>query len=216
MTNMPHTNPPNIPGDLKFDDQGLIPAIVQDVSSGDVLMLGYMNQESLARTLDTGEVHFFSRSRGRLWRKGETSGHVLMLRAMSVDCDQDTLLVEVTPAGPTCHTGRRSCFYTDIRERGEGALGLGRALSVLERTVADRDRERPEGSYTSRLLAEGVGRIAQKVGEEAVECVVAATSENDESLAEESADLLYHLLVLLRCRGIDTDQVAGVLERRAR
>ena len=196
---------------VRFDEAtGLVPTVVQDISDGTVLMLGYMNPESLARTLDTGRVTFYSRSRGRLWEKGETSGNTLVLESIASDCDGDALLVTASAAGPTCHTGDRSCFP---RPAGPGKARIGTALSELAAVIESRDRKRPDGSYTTRLLDSGVQKIAQKVGEEAVETALAAVADPDR-LAEESADLLYHLLVLWRAAEIDPDEVARVLARR--
>ncbi len=198
--------------ELRFDERGLIPAVVQDCDSGSVLMVAYMNRESLERTIATGEVHFWSRSRGALWRKGETSGNVLRLRAIVADCDRDCLLVRAEPAGPACHTGERSCFFEGLS--GDSAPELGDALGRLARVIRERDHSRPEGSYTVELLTKGIPRIAQKVGEESTEVVIAATSRNPSELAEESADLLYHLLVLWQASGIAPTAVAAALERR--
>jgi phosphoribosyl-AMP cyclohydrolase / phosphoribosyl-ATP pyrophosphohydrolase len=178
---------------LAWDKQGgLLPAIVQDARTLRVLMLGYMDRDALAATLRDGKVTFFSRSRQRLWTKGEQSGHVLQLASIEPDCDGDTLLVRADPHGPTCHLGRTSCF--------EHAAGS--ALADLDRVIEARERGRPEGSYTTRLFAEGVRRIAQKVGEEGVETALAAVTEDDAALLGEVADLAYHLLVLLRARGL--------------
>lgn len=204
------------PAAVRFDGaSGLVPAVVQDVRDGRVLMLGYMNEVSLARTLETGRVTFWSRSRGRLWEKGETSGHGLVLEAIAADCDGDALLVTARPLGPTCHTGRRSCFaHGDGMEPEEpGAARLGRVLEALDRVIGNRDRERPEGSYTTELLESGPRRAAQKVGEEAVETALAAVSDPGR-LAGESADLLYHLLVLWRAAGVGAADVAAELEDR--
>lgn len=185
---------------------GLLPAIVQDADTLRVLMLGYVNRESLARTLESGHVTFFSRSRGVLWTKGESSGHFLGLVSLQADCDNDTVLVMARPHGPTCHLGRASCF--------PGARGD--VLAELDRLVATRESERPEGSYTTRLFEGGVRRIAQKVGEEGVETALAGVAQSDAELLGESADLLYHLLVLLRSRGLGLADALAVLERRAR
>ncbi len=184
---------------------GLVPAIVQDAASGAVLMLGYMDQAALTRTQTEGVVTFFSRSKGRHWTKGETSGHTLAVVDVLTDCDRDAILVRVTPNGPTCHTGTRSCFQPEI----------GVALDKLEATIADRKGAAPSASYTAKLLAEGLPKIAQKVGEEAVETVVAALAQSDAELAGEAADLLYHLTVLLAARGLSLRNVAEVLGARA-
>ncbi len=190
---------------LDWDKQGgLLPAIVQDAATQRVLMLGYMNREALHITLDTRRVTFYSRSRQCLWSKGETSGHTLDLVSMQPDCDDDTLLVQVHPNGPTCHLGAASCF--------SGAPA--NTLSDLDALIATRERERPEGSYTTRLFAAGVRRIAQKVGEEGVETALAAVVQDDAAVLGESADLVYHLLVLLRARGLSFDAVSQVLLER--
>ncbi|WP_141452467.1 bifunctional phosphoribosyl-AMP cyclohydrolase/phosphoribosyl-ATP diphosphatase HisIE [Pseudoxanthomonas sp. z9] len=183
---------------------GLLPAIVQDASTRRVLMLGYMNREALEATLASGRVTFYSRSKQRLWTKGESSGHVLEVRAIEADCDNDTLLVQAVPHGPTCHLQRTSCF----------AEAPGSFLAELDALVTRRERERPEGSYTTRLFEEGVRRIAQKVGEEGVETALAAVAQDEAALLGESADLLYHLLVLLRSRGLGLADVEALLAAR--
>jgi len=201
--------------ELRFDDQGLIPVVVQDVGSGAVLMLAYANREAVELTLATGQAHFWSRSRQALWRKGETSGNILEVVEVAIDCDGDALLVRVRPAGPTCHRGTRSCF-----EPNPARLELGWLAAVLEsRRGAD-----PETSYTARLLAGEIERIAQKVGEEGVETAIAAVSlaargedeggERRKSLVGEGADLLYHLLVLLEASGVDPGEIKDELIRR--
>ena len=202
------------PASVRFQEStGLVPAIIQDARGGDVLMLGYMNAESLSRTLETGRVTFWSRSRQCLWEKGETSGNHLRLESIAADCDGDALLITARPDGPTCHTGNRSCF--DAGEgRGELA-GLSRTLIDLGAVVAERDRQRPGGSYTTNLLEAGVLRCAQKVAEEGVEVALAAAADPDR-VASESADLLYHLLVLWRAAGITAADVARELEERRR
>ena len=189
---------------------GLVPAIVQDVASGAVLMLGYMNEAALDATLERGRIVFFSRSKQRLWEKGETSGHYLQLIDWRIDCDGDTLLLLAQPAGAVCHTGTLTCF-------GDEALSAATRLSFLvqlEQLIEQRRAERPEGSYTARLLAQGPRRIGQKVGEEALEVALAAVAEPDEALLGECADLLYHLLVLLQARSLDLDEVVEHLRRR--
>jgi len=186
---------------------GLVPAIVQDAETLQVLMLGYMNAESLEKTQESGLVTFWSRSRGELWTKGKTSGNTLQLVSVDVDCDGDTLLVMVKPKGPTCHEGTVSCFGD------EGASGIG-FLGELERVIAQRDGGDPETSYTARLLAKPVHKVAQKVGEEGVETALAATSEGDEALAGEAADLMYHMIALLRKRGLGLTDVVEVLRSR--
>lgn len=186
---------------------GLVPAIVQDAETLQVLMLGYMNAEALETTQTTGRVTFWSRSRGELWTKGETSGNWLDVVEVEADCDNDALLVRVRPQGPTCHLGTVSCFGD------EGASGVG-FLTVLERVIAGREGGDVEASYTARLLAKPVHKVAQKVGEEGVEVALAATSEGDAELAGEAADLLYHLVVLLRKRGMGLGEVMEVLRGR--
>ena len=185
---------------------GLIPAIVQHWRSGQVLMLGYVSRESLSQTLQSGNVTFFSRSRQRLWTKGETSGHTLAFRSAHADCDGDAVLILAEPLGPTCHLGSASCF-------GDAAPSLA-ILSELDDVIASRERERPPGSYTTSLFESGVRRIAQKVGEEGVETALAAVAQDQTSIASEAADLLYHLLVLLRARGVPFDDVADALRKR--
>ena len=201
--------------ELSFDSAGLLPAVVVDVDAGSVLMVGYVNRESLEKTFATGEVHFWSRSRGRLWRKGETSGNVLAFREAAVDCDRDCLLIAAEPAGPTCHTGARSCFFETLEGVTPLSSSLGDVLGRLARTVRERDRDRPTGSYTVEILDAGKARAAQKLGEEAVETVIAATGDDRDALAEESADLLYHLMVLWQSAGVAPSDVAEVLRRRA-
>jgi phosphoribosyl-AMP cyclohydrolase / phosphoribosyl-ATP pyrophosphohydrolase len=196
---------------IRFDDRGLVPCVVQDWASGEVLTLAYMDADALALTRETGEVHFFSRSRQALWHKGETSGNVLRVRAIRYDCDADALLALVEPAGPACHSGERSCFH-------QGALHPAaphEALPALERTIAARAAERPEGSYTAALLADPE-RAGEKVQEEAEEVARAAREESDARVAEEAADVLYHLLVLLAGRGLRLADAERVLDGRRR
>ena len=182
----------------------LVPAIVQDAANHRVLMLGFMNREALGTTISTGRVTFWSRSKGRLWTKGETSGHFLEFVRAEVDCDRDALLIVARPDGPTCHLNRASCFETAPSD----------FLSDLDRLIEKRDRERPAGSYTTRLLEGGVKRIAQKVGEEGVETALAGVGEDDEKLLGEAADLVYHLAVLLRSRGLSLEDAVDVLRHR--
>ncbi len=189
--------------------KGLLPAIVQHADTGEVLMLGHMNEEALQATLDKGQVTFFSRSKQRLWTKGESSGHVLSLSDIRLDCDADTFLVRAIPHGPTCHEGTSSCFGNDVAP----ALGF---LGELDALVARRDADRPAGSYTTSLFEGGIRRIAQKVGEEGVETALAAVAQDDEALLGEAADLVFHLTVLLRARGLGLADVASVLSRRHR
>ncbi len=195
-------------GTLAWDKMGgLLPAVVQDADTGQVLMLGYMNREALEATLGHGFVTFFSRSKGRLWTKGESSGNRLALHSVHADCDEDALLVRAVPEGPTCHLGTTSCF-TETGPGGAGWLGL------LARIVEERGSADPETSYTARLLAEGPVRIAQKVGEEGVEVALAAATGDRESCISETADLLYHLTVLMQARGFGWEDVAAELEKR--
>ena len=196
--------------DLDFDKvDGLMPAIVQDVDTGRVLMLGYMNREALEKTQATGHVTFFSRSRQRLWTKGETSGNTLELVSLNADCDRDTLLVQAVPHGPTCHLGTDTCWGDEVNP----AVGF---LAELERVIESRADADPESSYTARLLNKGVKRCAQKVGEEGVEVALAATAGDREELINESADLLYHLLVVLNAGAVSLDEVlATLIDRHA-
>lgn len=198
---------------LDFDKTGgLLPAVVQHAQSGAVLMLGYMNQEALRETLARRRVVFFSRSRSRLWEKGETSGHTLELVGVRADCDRDALLVRALPAGPVCHLGTATCFGDDSPGASDGLA----FLSALQSVIAQRMADRPEGSYTARLYAQGPKRIAQKVGEEGLEVALAAVAESEEKLVAESADLLYHLLLLLKSRGLQLEHVVAELESRHR
>ncbi|AOA72190.1 bifunctional phosphoribosyl-AMP cyclohydrolase/phosphoribosyl-ATP diphosphatase HisIE [Stenotrophomonas rhizophila] len=183
---------------------GLLPVVVQDVDTLAVLMLGYANAESLALTLETGRMTFYSRSKQRLWTKGESSGNVLAVVAVRVDCDRDTLLVSARPAGPTCHTGSESCF----------AQAPGNFLGRLDALVREREQQRPANSYTTTLFEQGLRRIAQKVGEEGVETALAGVVQDDGALLGESADLLFHLTVLLRARGLSLQDAVGVLVAR--
>lgn len=198
-----------LPDGLTFGSDGLLPVVVQEQASGDVLMVAWANSEALQRTVETGEAHFWSRSRQRLWRKGESSGNVLRVRAAQADCDGDTLLLVVDPAGPACHTGARTCF-------GERSSTLAGVLDELARVVQSRALEAPEGSYTAKLLRKGLDASLKKIGEEATEVILAAKGESDERLAEEAADLLFHLLVALHQRGLKPAQVLEVLARRRR
>jgi phosphoribosyl-ATP pyrophosphohydrolase/phosphoribosyl-AMP cyclohydrolase len=186
---------------------GLLPAVVQHAATLQILMLAWMDRAALVETLESGEATFFSRSRGTRWRKGETSGNRLAVQQLLADCDGDAILVSVLPTGPACHEGSVSCFGAD------DAPGVG-WLSKLEQTIAERAESDPEQSYTARLLQEGVSRTAQKVGEEAVETVIASLTGPDSALSDEAADLLYHLLVLLRARGMRLEQVLETMRRR--
>ena len=210
---------------IRWDDRGLVPCIAQDAATGEVLMLAWMNEEALGLTLEREEVHFYSRSRQEIWHKGETSGNVLTLRSLRYDCDCDTLLALVEPAGPACHTGRRSCFYRQAEPGitaepdGDGPAeappAAFEALPRLGRVLADRVRDRPEGSYTAELLSDPP-RIGEKVMEEAEEVARATREESDERVASEAADVLYHLEVLLASRGVSREAVLEVLNERAR
>jgi len=212
--------------ELKFDERGLIPVVAQDHASGEVLTLAYANEESLRLTVETGEVHFYSRSREEIWRKGETSGNVLRLRQLRYDCDGDAIVALVEPTGPACHTGERSCFYREVggsalteadapAAPGEPLPVVHEALATLERTLRSRAAERPEGSYTVQLLDDSK-LIGEKVEEEAEEVVRAAREESDERVAEEAADLLYHLAVLLASREVPQSAAMEVLNGRRR
>jgi phosphoribosyl-ATP pyrophosphohydrolase/phosphoribosyl-AMP cyclohydrolase len=196
---------------VEFDEKGLVPCVAQDFASGEVLTLAYANEESLRLSVETGELHFYSRSREEIWRKGETSGNVLKLRQLRYDCDGDAIVALVEPTGPACHTGERSCFYRAID--GEPSPVAHEALATLERTLRSRAEERPEGSYTVKLL-DDPALIAAKVEEEAEEAGRAAREESDERVAEEAADLLYHLSVLLTSRGVPQSAVMEVLNGR--
>ncbi|EGQ8943695.1 bifunctional phosphoribosyl-AMP cyclohydrolase/phosphoribosyl-ATP diphosphatase HisIE [Vibrio parahaemolyticus] len=188
---------------------GLVPAIVQDFQSSQVLMMGYMNQDALAKTGETGQVTFFSRTKERLWTKGETSGNVLQLVNISLDCDNDTLLVRANPIGPTCHTGTTTCWDGDAQEESQMVW-----LHQLEQLLAARKSADPDSSYTASLYARGTKRISQKVGEEGVEVALAATSGDKAELVCESADLIYHLLVLLQDQGLSMNDVVNKLKER--
>jgi phosphoribosyl-AMP cyclohydrolase / phosphoribosyl-ATP pyrophosphohydrolase len=211
---------------IRFDDQGLVPCVMQDWRTGEVLTLAYMNEEALRLTRETGEMHFFSRSRGEIWHKGETSGNVQRVRQLRFDCDGDAIVALVEPAGPACHTGQRSCFYRDLAgsadptpeappAAGEPRPAAHEALPLLELTLLDRQRARPAGSYTVELI-DDPPRIGDKVREEAEEAARAAASESDERLIAEAADLLYHLQVLLISRGITITPVLEALNGRRR
>jgi phosphoribosyl-ATP pyrophosphohydrolase/phosphoribosyl-AMP cyclohydrolase len=196
--------------EIVFDENGLVPCVVQDARTGEVLTLAYMNEQALERTRESGEVHFWSRSRGELWHKGGTSGNVQRVRALRYDCDLDAVLALVDPAGPACHTGERTCFHN-----GDLEPVASEALPALERVVAERRNGAPEGSYTAELLADPPS-IGEKVREEADEAARAAEGESDERLAEEAADVLYHLEVLLASRGLAMADAFDVLNGRRR
>jgi len=206
-TRMTNTSATNLHSLDWAKGDGLLPAIVQHWLSGEVLMLGYMNAEALAQTQASGKVTFYSRSKHRLWTKGESSGHVLVLKGIRIDCDADTLLVQAEPHGPTCHLGTSSCFGEAVQP----PLGF---LAKLDALVAQRHAERLEGSYTTSLFEGGIRRMAQKVGEEGVETALAAVAQDDAELLGESADLIFHLTVLLRARGLSLTDVAALLAER--
>jgi len=205
--------------DVKLNEQGLVPAIAQDINTGQVLMMGYMSPGSLKRTMEGAQVWFYSRSREDLWHKGEVSGHYLNLREAHLDCDADTILLKVEPDGPACHTGNTSCFFTPLEELPEDYISSDAGSGVLEELFAviqDRKREMPEGSYTTQLLQGGVGRVAQKVIEEAGESALAAAQGKTDELPGEVADLLYHVMVLLSASGVTPSQVWEELRERRR
>jgi phosphoribosyl-ATP pyrophosphohydrolase/phosphoribosyl-AMP cyclohydrolase len=193
---------------INFDKyaDGLVPAIIQDEETLRVLMLGFMNAEALEKTKATGKVTFYSRSKKRLWTKGEESGHSLLLKDIKEDCDQDTLLVKVTPQGPTCHTGADTC-WNEVNEGGD-------FISYLERVIASRKSASPDSSYTASLFAKGINKVAQKVGEEAVELVIEAKDDNKSLFLGEAADLMFHYLVLLQAKGYTLREVIDVLKKR--
>lgn len=208
---------------VRFGPDGLVPVVAQERRSGDVLMVAYADREALERTLSTGLAHYFSRTRKTLWRKGETSGHEQRVAEIRLDCDGDTVLYRVEQSGPACHTGARTCFSSAVAGGNGQTLKLeegqdpgGHLLSRLAGVIESRATERPEGSHTARLLDAGIQAVSQKVGEEAVELVVAANAQDDARVAAEAADLLYHLLVLLKARGVPLDNVLRELETRSR
>ncbi|HEU5136237.1 MAG TPA: bifunctional phosphoribosyl-AMP cyclohydrolase/phosphoribosyl-ATP diphosphatase HisIE [Steroidobacteraceae bacterium] len=198
-------------GRIDFDKGGgLVPAVVQDADSGAVLMMAYMNREAVEQTIARGRAVFFSRSKQRLWEKGETTGHTLDVVGVAPDCDNDTLLVTARPRGPACHNGTLTCFGNEPRAAATSIAFLAK----LEAVIAQRATEKPEASYTARLLDKGVQRVAQKVGEEGVELALAGAGDTGQKVIEESADLLFHMLVLLRARGVTLSQVVSQLESR--
>lgn len=208
---------------IRWNDQGLVPAVIQDADSRAVLMLAYMNQESLKKSLTTGETWFWSRSRNELWHKGATSGNVQSIVSVKYDCDGDTLLFLVKPKGPACHTGETTCFYREIHgvhteeaESESSAYTSNRfdVLAELESVIAERERDRPEGAYTTYLFNKGVDKILKKIGEEASETIIAAKNKDNEELKLEVSDLIYHLLVLLQERKLPLDQVLKELSLR--
>ncbi|KIL49988.1 bifunctional phosphoribosyl-AMP cyclohydrolase/phosphoribosyl-ATP diphosphatase HisIE [Jeotgalibacillus soli] len=200
---------------IRFDEKGLIPAIVQDAKTSEVLTLAYMNEESLKQSLETGETWFYSRSRQELWHKGATSGNTQRIVEIKLDCDQDALVVRVLPNGPACHTGEETCFsasfYTGEKEPAKDASDI---LTTLEALIAERDEQRPEGAYTTYLFEKGVDKILKKVGEEASEVIIAAKNRDKEELKWEVADMLYHTMVLLREQDLPFEEVLNVLAER--
>ena len=219
--------------DFKYNEQGLMPAIVQDYQTKDVLMVAYVNEESLNLSLEKGETVFYSRSRQVLWHKGETSGNTQEIKEIYYDCDQDTILFMVDPAGPACHTGKNSCFYRKIAEETEAKAAkmmemqqeaqkieaefeAEKVVDSLYQLILSRKEEMPEGSYTTYLFEEGIDKILKKVGEESAEVIIASKNEPDNELIYESADLLYHMLVLLAERSITPDQIREELKKRHR
>ena len=201
--------------EVKFDERGLVPVVAQDARTGEVLMLAWANAEALRLTRETGRAHYWSRSRGELWKKGETSGNAQEIVDVRIDCDGDAILYRVRQTGPACHTGERSCFFRAVED---GALAPAAdprpVLERIDETVGARHAERPEGSYTTYLFEQGVDKILKKVGEEATETIIAAKNEGTDDLRAESADLLYHLLVLWRAKGLPLDEVWSELDRR--
>ena len=208
--------------DLKFDNKGLIPAIVQDASTKDVLMMAYMNKESLSQTLETGNTWFFSRSRQELWMKGKTSGNTQAVKKIKYDCDNDTLLVFVEPKGPACHTGERTCFHRDLQDGVNEPEEIeevktaveGSILDDLYELIVERKKQMPKGSYTTKLFEEGMGKIAAKVSEESTEVIEAAFKKNKGEVVWEAADLIYHLMVLLAAKDVDFAEVKKELKYR--
>lgn len=217
--------------DFKYNEQGLMPAVVQDYQTKDMLMVAYVNQESLNLSLEKGETVFYSRSRQELWHKGETSGNTQEIKEIYYDCDQDTILFMVDPAGPACHTGKNSCFYRKIAEETEAKAAkmmemqqkaqnietdfeTKNVVDFLYDLILERKEEMPEGSYTTYLFEEGLDKILKKVGEEAAEVIIASKNDPDQELVYETADLVYHMLVLLAVRGIEPDQIREELKKR--
>jgi len=202
--------------EVKFDRDGLVPVVVQDATSGEVLMVAYMNGESLSKTIETGQTYFWSRSRQELWHKGETSGNTQVVRSIAVDCDSDALLVRVEQTGAACHTGNRSCFFRDIGGTSDKLpVGFVQVIGDLTRVIHDRKQKLPESSYTTSLFKSGLDRILKKVGEEAGEVIIASKNHNRGEIAWEVSDLLYHLLVLLEHEGVGLEEIAQELQKRS-
>lgn len=202
---------------IKYDEKGLIPAIIQDSRNNEILMMAYMNEESLAKTIESGYTWFFSRSRQQLWMKGETSGNTQKVEQILYDCDADTLLIKVKPAGPACHTGNYSCFYRDLKGELIDAPGFDDAniLQELYGVILKRLEEMPEGSYTSYLFSEGIDKILKKVGEESAEVIIAAKNREKKEVVYETADLIYHLLVMMVEQGVKLQDVYAELRSRS-
>lgn len=200
--------------DLRFDAHGLVPAIVQDVESGQVLMLAYMNEESLQKTLESGQTWFWSRSRKQLWHKGETSGNVQDVKEITYDCDADTLLIKVVQTGVACHTGERSCFYNHLYREGEKPAASYDIINQVYDVVMSRKAEMPEGSYTTYLFEKGIDKICKKVGEESAEVIIGAKNRSKDEVIYEVSDLLYHLMVLLAEQGVTPKEVYAELAKR--
>lgn len=198
---------------IKYDEKGLVPAIIQDIETGYVLMLAYMNKESFSKTLETGKTWFYSRSREKLWNKGETSGNFQVVEEIKYDCDEDTLLILVSQKGPACHTGNRSCFFRSIKETNKDNWNKDTVISVAA-VIRDRKINPKEGSYTNYLLTKGVDKICKKVGEEASEVIIAAKNNSKEELTYEISDLVYHVLVLMEDRGVEIEEIKKELEKR--
>lgn len=202
---------------IRFDNDGLVPAIAQDARTGQVRMLGYMNQEAVTATIESGTLHFYSRSRQKLWKKGETSGNIHHVVDIRHDCDGDTLLVQVIPDGPTCHTGADTCFDDGLVHQSEQSTGAYRdALRDVSAIIADRYSNPVEGSYTSYLFQEGIDKIGKKIGEESAEVIIASKNDDDDAFAGEATDLIYHLLVMLQARQVPVDSVLAELRKRHR
>lgn len=201
--------------DLKFDSAGLVPVVAQDFLSGEVLMVAYANREAIRRTIETRSAHYFSRSRSELWRKGETSGNVQEVEEVRVDCDGDSVLYRVRQTGPACHTLERSCFFRSVEDGRLEESGIGgHILHRVEETVRERSELRPEGSYTTYLFSQGIDKILKKIGEEATEVVIAGKNEREADLRSEAADLLFHLIVLFRARGMQLSEIWEEFENR--
>ncbi|MGG0666187.1 bifunctional phosphoribosyl-AMP cyclohydrolase/phosphoribosyl-ATP diphosphatase HisIE [Viridibacillus arvi] len=198
---------------LQFDEKGLITTVVQDAQTKEVLTVAYMNKESLEKTLATGQTWFYSRSRHELWHKGATSGNTQNVIAIRSDCDKDALVIEVLPSGPACHNGTTSCFTETIKEKSDNVGSLD-IITELRSVIQNREKEMPEGAYTTYLFNEGIDKICKKVGEEATEVVIASKNRDAEELKWETADLIYHLLVLLQEQKLDVFDVLGVLQKR--